>query len=31
MAKAPAKTLLIMKIREVYECTPGSRAGEKIL
>ena len=31
MAKAPAKTLLIMKIREVYECTPGSMAGEKIL
>jgi hypothetical protein len=31
MAKAPAKTLLIMKIREVYECTPGSKAGEKIL
>ncbi len=31
MAKAPAKNLLIMKIREVYECSPGPRAGEKIL
>ena len=31
MAKAPAKNLLIMKIREVYECTPGPKAGEKIL
>ena len=31
MAKAPAKTLLIMKIREVYECSPGAKAGEKIL
>ena len=31
MAKAPAKTLLIMKIRVVYECSPGAKAGEKIL
>ncbi len=31
MAKAPAKNLLIMKIREVYECSPGPRAGEKIV
>ena len=31
MAKAPAKNLLIMKIREVYECSPGPKAGEKIL
>jgi len=31
MSKAPAKSLLIMKIREVYECAPGPKAGEKIL
>jgi len=31
MAKAPAKSLLIVKIREVYECAPGPNAGEKIL
>lgn len=31
MAKAPAKSLLIMKIREIYECAPGPRAGEQIL
>lgn len=31
MAKAPAKNLLVMKIREVYECSPGPKAGEKIL
>jgi len=31
MAKAPAKNLLIVKIREVYECSPGPNAGEKIL
>jgi hypothetical protein len=27
----PAKGLLIVTITEVYECTPGSLAGEKIL
>ncbi|MCK9297949.1 pyridoxamine 5-phosphate oxidase [Methanoculleus sp. YWC-01] len=31
MAKAAAKNLLVMKIREVYECSPGPKAGEKIL
>ncbi len=31
MAKATAKNLLIVKIREVYECAPGPNAGEKIL
>ena len=31
MAKAPAKTLFIVKIREIYECSPGPKAGEKIL
>jgi hypothetical protein len=31
MSKAPAKSLLIMKIREIYECAPGPKAGEKIL
>ena len=31
MAKAPAKTLLVMKIREVYQCAPGPNAGEKLL
>lgn len=31
MAKAPAKNLLVMKVREVYECSPGPKAGEKIL
>jgi len=30
MAKAPAKSLLIMTIQEIYECTPGPQAGEKI-
>ncbi|NLZ30179.1 MAG: pyridoxamine 5-phosphate oxidase [Methanomicrobiales archaeon] len=30
MAKAPAKSLFIMKIQEIYECTPGPQAGEKI-
>lgn len=27
----PAKSLLIMKITEVFECMPGSAAGKKIL
>jgi len=27
----PAKGILIVSITEVYECTPGSAAGEKIL
>ena len=27
----PAKSLLIMKIDEVYECMPGATAGKKIL
>jgi predicted pyridoxine 5'-phosphate oxidase superfamily flavin-nucleotide-binding protein len=31
MAKAPAKGLLIMKIREVYQCAPGPNAGDKLL
>jgi len=26
----PAKTLLIMKVTEIYSCTPGPTAGEKI-
>ncbi|HOB17972.1 MAG TPA: pyridoxamine 5'-phosphate oxidase family protein [Candidatus Methanoculleus thermohydrogenotrophicum] len=30
MAKAPAKSLLIMKIQEIYECTPGPKAGERV-
>lgn len=30
MAKAPAKNLFIMKIQEIYECTPGPQAGDKI-
>ncbi|MBT8508316.1 pyridoxamine 5-phosphate oxidase [Methanomicrobiaceae archaeon CYW5] len=31
MAQAPAKGLLIMKIRDVYTCTPGPRAGDRLL
>lgn len=31
MAKAPAKGLMIVKIRDVYECSPGPNAGEKLL
>jgi uncharacterized protein len=31
MASAPAKTLLIMKIQEVFECSPGPTAGNKLL
>lgn len=31
MAKAPAKNLMIVKIREVFQCTPGAGAGDKIL
>jgi len=31
MAKAPAKGLMIMKIREVYTCAPGPQAGDKLL
>lgn len=31
MAQAPAKNLLIVKIREVYGCAPGKNAGEKLL
>jgi hypothetical protein len=27
----PAKSLLIMKIAEIYECMPGPSAGKKIL
>lgn len=30
-AHYPAKGLLIVKITEVFECTPGSAAGKKIL
>jgi predicted pyridoxine 5'-phosphate oxidase superfamily flavin-nucleotide-binding protein len=29
--KYPAKTLLVVKITEVFECTPGATAGKKIL
>jgi len=31
MAQAPAKGLLIVKIREVFSCSPGPAAGEKLL
>jgi len=31
MAQAPAKGLLIVKIREVYTCTPGANAGARLL
>lgn len=31
MAQAPAKNLLIVTIREVYSCTPGKNAGDKLL
>ena len=31
MATAPAKNLMIVKIREVFQCTPGAGAGDKIL
>jgi uncharacterized protein len=31
MAQAPAKGLLIVKIREVYSCSPGPEAGHKLL
>jgi predicted pyridoxine 5'-phosphate oxidase superfamily flavin-nucleotide-binding protein len=27
----PAKSLIVLKITEVYECTPGKMAGEKVL
>lgn len=29
--KYPAKTLLVVKITEVFECSPGATAGKKIL
>ena len=29
--KYPAKTLLVVKITEVFECTPGATAGKKVL
>lgn len=29
--KYPAKSLIIMKITEVFECTPGKNAGKKVL
>ncbi|MDD1679752.1 MAG: pyridoxamine 5'-phosphate oxidase family protein [Methanomicrobiales archaeon] len=29
--KYPAKTLLVVKITHVFECTPGATAGKKIL
>ncbi len=29
--KYPAKSVLIVKIGEVYECTPGATAGKKLL
>lgn len=31
MAKAPAKGLLIVKIREVFQCAAGPSAGDKLL
>ncbi len=31
MAKAPAKGLLIVKIRDVFQCAAGPSAGEKLL
>jgi predicted pyridoxine 5'-phosphate oxidase superfamily flavin-nucleotide-binding protein len=31
MAKAPAKGLLVVTIREVFQCAPGPSAGEKLL
>lgn len=31
MAQAPAKGLIIMKIREAYTCNPGPDAGKKLL
>ncbi|HDQ08016.1 MAG TPA: pyridoxamine 5-phosphate oxidase [Methanoculleus sp.] len=31
MSKAPAKGLMIVKIREVYTCAPGPTAGDRIL
>jgi predicted pyridoxine 5'-phosphate oxidase superfamily flavin-nucleotide-binding protein len=31
MAKAPAKNLMIVKIREVFQCSPGPGAGDKLL
>ncbi|NYT17735.1 MAG: pyridoxamine 5-phosphate oxidase, partial [Methanomicrobiales archaeon] len=27
----PAKTLLVMKVTEIFQCTPGADAGKKIL
>jgi hypothetical protein len=29
--KYPAKSLLVVKITEVFECTPGATAGKKML
>ena len=29
--KYPAKSLIIMKITDVFECTPGKEAGKKVL
>ena len=29
--KYPAKSLIVMKITEVFECTPGREAGKKVL
>lgn len=31
MAQAPAKGLLVVKIREVFQCAPGPGAGEKLI
>ncbi|GAB7015523.1 pyridoxamine 5'-phosphate oxidase family protein [Methanogenium cariaci] len=31
MAQAPAKGLMIVKIREVFQCSPGPGAGDKLL
>ena len=31
MAKAPAKGLMVLKICEVYTCSPGPGAGDKLL
>lgn len=29
--KFPAKSLIIIKITDVFECTPGKEAGKKVL
>ncbi|MDD3622077.1 MAG: pyridoxamine 5'-phosphate oxidase family protein [Methanofollis sp.] len=31
MSKAPAKNLLVVKVTDVFTCTPGPNAGDKLL